>query len=114
MRRLKRELIAKERAIATLQATNKLHKQQLQQLAQSAAQAGLQVTPQHLLHIASSPDDAAAGRQDAAAGAAVVVEDWEQGSASKAATKRPASPSAAYVASVEHKVLPAGRARHLS
>jgi hypothetical protein len=110
---LKRELTAKERAIATLQATNKLHKQQLQQLAQSAAHAGLHVTPQHLLHIASSPDGAAAGRHDVAAGAAVGVDGCEQAPASKAAAKRTASPSGAYAASAEPKMLPAGRAKRL-
>lgn len=55
VRRLSRELATKERCIAALQATNRLHKQQLQQLAQSAAQAGWQVTPEHLLFIADAP-----------------------------------------------------------
>jgi hypothetical protein len=112
---LQRELTAKERAIATLQATNKLHKQQLQQLAQSAAQAGLQVTPQHLLHIASAADDIAAASYDAAAlpqqGAA--VGDLKQAPATKAVAQRTASPSAAYAASASPEMLPAGRAKRL-
>lgn len=66
MRRLARELVAKERSIAALKATNRMHKQQLQQLAQSAVQAGLQVTPQHLLHIADheEPNSPAAQRDN--------------------------------------------------
>jgi hypothetical protein len=59
MRHLARELVAKERSIAALQASNRLHKQQLQQLAQSAVHAGLQVTPQRLLHIADEPNSPA-------------------------------------------------------
>lgn len=59
MRHLARELVVKERSIAALRASNMLHKQQLQQLAQSAVQAGLQVTPQRLLHIADEANSPA-------------------------------------------------------
>lgn len=54
LRRLHRELVVKEQCIASLQSTNRLHRQQLQQLARAAAEVGLQVTPPHLLHVADA------------------------------------------------------------
>lgn len=94
MRRLKRELTAKEHAITTLQATNKLHKQQLQQLAQSAAQAGLKVTPPHLLHIAGTPNSP--GCNSCNQGAPTVGAGGQQcpeAAAAAAACERPVSPA---------------------
>jgi len=69
VRRLNQELVAKERCIASLQAANRLHKQQLQQLATSATDAGLMVTPQHLLHVADDKTPACTKGYRPAAGA---------------------------------------------